>query len=134
MTARVLRLGLAAFSIYILSGIIPISATHFHTGDACPTLGPIPACYIVAICYSAMGVAAIFWNKRLSWLFFAGVTPVILLASVGSFMELTGDPTCPQSESGFPLCYISWVVGVLMLVVFLIVRRGEKNVVRQTVD
>ena len=62
---RFLRLDLVAASLVVLSGIIPISLTHFHTGDACPKLGPIPACYVVSVCYAAMALAASLWGKPL---------------------------------------------------------------------
>jgi len=125
--SRIIRLGLAGFSLVVLSGIVPISLTHFHTGNACPTLGPIPACYVVSICYGAMGVAALLWNKPLSWLFFAGVIPVVLLALAGTSFELAGRPTCPRSDTGWPLCYTSLMVGLAMALAFLIALRIEKS-------
>lgn len=124
---RLLRVGLAGFSIYVLSGIIPISITHFHTGDACPVIGPIPACYMVSACYAAMGVASLLWTKPLKWLFFAGATPVILLALVGTSLELMGRPTCPVSETGTPLCFYSLAVGLSMLILFLVALNVERR-------
>jgi len=58
-----------------------------------------------------MGIAALLWNKPLIRLFFAGITPVIHLALAGSVLELAGHPTCPLSDTGFPLCYISLLRG-----------------------
>ena len=124
---RLLRVGLAGFSIYVLSGIIPISITHFHTCDACPVIGPIPACYMVSACYAAMGVASLLWTKPLKWLFFAGATPVILLALVGTSLELMGRPTCPVSETGTPLCFYSLAVGLSMLILFLVALNVERR-------
>ncbi len=123
---RILRFSLVAFSVYVLSGIIPISITHFHTGDACPVIGPIPACYIVSICYAAMGIASLLWTKPLNWLFFAGATPVILLALAGTSMELMGRPTCPVSDAGTPLCFYSLAVGIAMLAIFLVASKMEQ--------
>lgn len=126
--SRVLRLTLLGFSIYVLSGIIPISLTHFHTSDACPTIGQVPACYIVSICYTAMGIASIFWNKPLNWLFFSGVAPVIFLALMGTSLEILGQPTCPQTASGLPLCYISLLLGMTMLLIYLGILKIEKTI------
>ena len=123
---RLLRIGLAGFSIYVLSGIIPISITHWHTGDACPVIGPIPACYVVSVCYAAMGIASLVWAKRLQWLFFAGSTPVILLALIGTSLELLGHPTCPLSDAGTPLCFYSLAVGLSMLIIFLVALKIER--------
>jgi hypothetical protein len=126
MLPRVLRIALTGFSVYVLSGIIPISITHWHAGDACPMIGPIPACYVVSVCYAAMGVASLLWTKSLQWLFYAGATPVILLALAGTTLELLGRPTCPVSDAGTPLCFYSLAVGLFMLFTFLLALKLER--------
>jgi hypothetical protein len=124
---RILRIGLAAFSVFVLSGIIPISITHWHTGDACPVIGPIPACYVVSVCYAAMGIGSLLWTMPLKSVFFAGATPVILLALAGTSLELMGRSTCPISDAGTPLCFYSLAVGIAMLIVFLIALKMERS-------
>jgi len=91
-----LRALLAIACLVVMSGIVPISITHFHTGDVCPKLGPIPACYLVSVAYAAMAIAAMVWWRDLKWLFFIGAAPVILLAATGTTLELSGRPTCPR--------------------------------------
>ena len=127
LLSRILRIVLAGFSVCVLSGIVWVSITHWHSGNACPEIGPIPACYIVSICYAAMGIASLLWTKPLKWLFFVGVTPVILFAISGTTLELIGRPTCPVSETGTPMCFYSLAVGVAMLAVFVIVLRLERQ-------
>jgi hypothetical protein len=73
-----------------------------------------------------MGLAALLWNRHLSWLFFVGAAPVILLAMMGTALELSGRPTCPRSATGVPLCYMSLGVGVMMLLVFVYVLKRER--------
>jgi len=124
--SRMLRLGLAGGSLYVLNWIFPILFAHWHAGNACPHLGLVPACYLVMVCYAAMGITALFWNKQLSWLFFSGAVPVIFMAMIGTVLEITGLPTCPRSDTGLPLCYMSLLVGVMMLVVFLYVLKLER--------
>ncbi|MEP5632058.1 MAG: hypothetical protein ABJP79_09265 [Tateyamaria sp.] len=117
--SRLLRVGVLLACLAVLSGIVPISLTHFRTGNACPDLGPIPACYVVSFAYLAMAIAvSIGWN-RLKWLFFVGAAPVILLAVAGTTLELFGRPTCPRSDSGWPLCYTSLMIGASLLIAFL---------------
>jgi len=99
--SRLLRGLLLIACLVVLSGIVPISITHFHTGDACPNLGPIPACYVVSL--------------------------AILLAAAGATLELSGRPTCPRSDSGWPLCYSSLIVGVSLLAAFLVVLLIERR-------
>jgi len=79
------------------------------TGIApCPSVINIPACYLVSIGYLLMLMAALFDRKKYSkWLFVVGWTPVILLAVIGSTLELSQGGICPRSEMGTPLCYIS---------------------------
>ena len=119
--SRLLRVGIVLTCVVVLSGIIPISFTHFQTGDACPTLGFIPACYLVSICYAAMALAALVWWRRLIWLFLAGATPVILLDALGTTFELFGKPTCPLSDAGLPLCYLSFAIGCSILLAYSLV-------------
>ncbi|MEP3844420.1 MAG: hypothetical protein ABJM43_03620 [Paracoccaceae bacterium] len=120
-------MGVVLTCVVVLSGIVPISLSHFQTGGACPALGPIPACYLVSICYAAMAIAALVWWRRLTWLFLAGATPVILLAALGTTLELFGKPTCPLSDTGLPLCYVSLAIGFSILVTYLLVVFIEKQ-------
>jgi len=124
---RYLRIGLAGTSIYVLSVIVRVSIAQWQTGNACPMIGPIPlpACYVVSVSYAAMGIASLLWTKPLQWLFFAGATPVILLALAGTYLELKGSATCPASSAGTPMCYYSLAIGLSMLIVFLVVLRIE---------
>ena len=125
--SRLLRVLLLIACLAVLAGIVPISVTHFHTGDACPMLGPIPACYVVSVAYAAMAAAALVWWRNLKWLFFLGAAPVILLAATGTTLELGGVPTCPRSETGWPLCYTSLMVGVGLLALYLLVLGLERR-------
>ncbi|MEP3232818.1 MAG: hypothetical protein ABJN04_08805 [Hyphomicrobiales bacterium] len=125
--SRLFRVGITGFALLVLSRIVPISIEEFMTGNACPKILGFPACYLVSVCYALMAIAAIFWNKRFTHLFFIGVTPVILLALTGTSLELLGHPTCPRSETGWPLCYSSLMAGLMMLAAFLIVLWFEKK-------
>lgn len=116
--SHLLRTGVFLACLAVLNGIIPISITHSQTGDACPKLGPIPACYVVSLADLAMALGISIGWRHLKWLFVLGVTPVILLAVAGTSLELFGHPTCPRSANGWPLCYTSLMMGVSLLVVF----------------
>jgi hypothetical protein len=74
-----------------------------------------------------MALAVLMWQRNLSWLFFAGVTPVILMAVVGTTLELSGRPTCPLSDAGLPLCYVSLAMGCILLLGFFLVLFLEKK-------
>ncbi|MEP2731298.1 MAG: hypothetical protein ABJN03_19515 [Ascidiaceihabitans sp.] len=117
--SRLLRVGVLLACLAVLSGIVPISLSHFRTGNACPKLGPVPACYVVSLAYLAMAIAVSIGWHRFKWLFFIGATPVILLAIAGTTLELFGRPTCPRSDSGWPLCYTSLMIGGSLLALCL---------------
>ncbi|MEP3296798.1 MAG: hypothetical protein ABJO27_10025 [Pseudoruegeria sp.] len=122
----ILRLGLVAVSVIVLTGIVPISVAQMQSGDVCPIIGGIPACYIVTLCYAAIGLSAALWRKPNDRIFLAGVVPVIGLALIGTSAELWGTPTCPRSDTGCPLCYTSLFVGVAIAVTYFILRRLER--------
>jgi hypothetical protein len=120
-------LALVATSVFVRNGIIPISLEQFRTGQACPMLGPVPACYVVTFCYSAMGLSSAIWRRPFGWVFAVGIAPVLLLAIAGTGLEITGRPTCPRSTTGVPLCFASLAVGLFMLSAYLIAWRLERG-------
>jgi len=122
-----LRLGIVGVAIWVLFGLAPLILDQLNGIDACPMLGPLPACYLVGFGYVAMAVAVIFSPCRLTVLFLLGWAPVFLLALSGSTMEILGHNTCPTSPTGTPLCYFSLVVATLLLPVFLLSRYLQRT-------
>ena len=123
-----LRLGIVVVASLVLAGLFPLILDELRGIDACPMLGPIPACYPVGFGYFAMAVAVIFSPRRLTPLFLLGWAPVFLLALTGSTLEILGRPTCPASPSGTPLCYFSLAVASLLLPTFLFSRHLQRTV------
>lgn len=117
-----LLLVILAVAIWVLAGLGPLILDELRGIDACPKLGPVPACYLVGIGYLAIAIAVVFSPRRLTALFLLGWTPVLLLALSGSIMEIMGHPTCPVSPTGTPLCYFSLGVSLVLLPVFLLAR------------
>ena len=119
--ARLVILGVAAMALYRL---LPVVLSQWQGTKPCPAAGPIPACYIVGLGYAVMGIAALVGPARAGWLFLTGWLPVFLLALSGTALELAGQPTCPLTPSGTPLCYYSLAItGLILLPAFLITRR-----------
>lgn len=93
-----------------------ISAIHFSTVEYCPTIGFLPACYVVFISYGLMSLGWIgvltervaFLTKRRSVLFWMGFTPTFLLALTGMVGEIFGFIECPETPNHFPKCFISF--------------------------
>lgn len=111
-------------------GATKLSIAEWGVAGSCPSIG-IPACYLVAIGYFLILSSCINHNKALfRKLFYAGISIVLGLAAMGSFMQVTGLGECPQTETGFPTCYISLMVSMTVLAAFLIKKRIAMRLVK----
>ena len=107
-----LLLGYATYQAAVLS------LDQFQNPGACPSIGPVPACYIVLAGFLA-GLIGHLGRLRKTFLIGLGVpTALAAFASVG---EIFGFVECPKTEGGTPMCFISlalcstaWVLWVLM--------------------
>jgi hypothetical protein len=110
-----------------------LSYNQFLSGEACPILKVVPACYIafagylmMAFSLIAMSVkpglnfAAIFWTG----LFVAGG-----LALLGSAFELVKGDVCPIAFGWVPMCYISLVFSVAIGVLYTVTCSSGAEVV-----
>lgn len=120
--ARYMLMALALLGAY--AGV-KLSLSHLSTGETCPMLGPVPACYIVALGYLAVLVSTIFkesfWSKPT---FFLGWAPVAGLALFGVVFELAGHDICPPGALGIPQCFYSFLMAMSCLGLFLLYRRN----------
>lgn len=114
----VFRILIVLVSLFVVIRFSPVVLAEWKGGDACPKLGPLPACYLVVLCYALMGLAAAINPRRLNWLFFIGWLPVFALALTGTTLEILGHGTCPVSDSGVPMCYYSLSLAAVLLPVF----------------
>ena len=100
-----------------------LSLEHLHTGEACPLLGPIPACMLVFAGYAAITISALLPRGWFTKLFYLGWTPVFGLALVGAVLHTFVGDTCPVSENGVPQCYMSLGLAVLMFVLAVLAQK-----------
>ena len=95
-------LGWAAFAS------LQLSIKEFQTKGSCPSIGPVPACYLVLLGFASALVGHLAgksaWGRKL---FFAGLGFPTLLAIFASIGELAGFLECPRTEGGTPMCYLS---------------------------
>jgi len=117
-----LRFGIVAVASFVLVGLAPLILDAMKGLDACPMLGPVPACYPVGLGYIAMMIATIISPQRLTTVFMFGWAPVFLLALSGSTLQFLGQPTCPLSPTGTPLCYFSLAIASFLLPAYLFSR------------
>jgi len=81
--SRLARLSILLVSVLALYRLFPVVVDQLNGLDACPMLGPVPACYLVFIGYIAIGVAVILEPLRSLWIFLSGWLPVFLFALTG---------------------------------------------------
>lgn len=106
------RWAVAALALYGVMAAFSISQLHMSGVQACPSLGSMPACYVVLLGYGAMLLSAV---RPMPWVFFAGWLPVFLLAALGVGSEiLSTEAVCPQTAGGIPKCYFSFALSVLL--------------------
>lgn len=118
------RIGLLLISAFGLFAGAQLSFSHMQSGETCPVLGPLPACYLVLAGYLAVFIAASFirrpWSRKL---FYMGLLPVFLLAAIGVTLELVQGETCPPGAMGIPQCFFSLAMATACLVLFRFARR-----------
>ena len=121
---RVIKVILLALLSIGLYGALSVSYLTVTDIAPCPTVVSIPACYVVTIGYFLMLLATLFNNKvTAKWLFIVGWTPVVLLALVGSMLELSQGDICPKSSIGIPLCYVSLSFATLVAVLYWLLHK-----------
>ncbi len=106
------RLILGALALFGAIAAFAISKAQWTGSAPCPSLGFVPACYVVLAGYLLMTLSAIFARGILCLL---GWLPVFLLAAIGTFSEIfSAEPVCPQTGGGIPQCFLS--IGLVSLI------------------
>lgn len=104
-----------------------LSWQQYLSGEACPILSIIPACYLAFTGYLMMLLAIILrtWNSLFYGIFWGGLTIAGGLALLGSLMELGSGKICPRAYGWLPMCYVSLGFSVLVGVLNVIVIRRQ---------
>ncbi len=113
------------YSILVIGiyGTGSLAYYEFLQEGTCPKLGPIPACYIILICF-VIPLIAHFLDKGKGYYFlFTGFA--LALAGYATVGQLAGKVQCPKTESGLPMCYISLALfaSLVLLKIMLLQKR-----------
>ena len=115
-TLRISLLALLSIGLY---GALSVSYLTIMDIAACPSILNIPACYVVTAGYFLMLTATFLYQKNIAkTLFIIGWTPVLLLALIGSLLEVIYGDICPKSSIGIPLCYVSLSFAMLVALLY----------------
>ncbi len=121
----VLHLLLWTLLLLGLFGAMSVSYEHLSGQEACPKLSIVPVCLVVCLGYLLMVTSQIRFNTAIRiGLFYAGWYPVFIIATVGAAMELYYSDICPKGTGGLPLCYVSFALCMLVLMLSLAARRN----------
>jgi len=114
-----------------IAGLV-LSVQHLQTGETCPQLGSVPACYLVFAGYVLVLTSAWLPIRRAAWAFWMGWTPIASLASAGTVFELVEGNVCPRTDSGIPQCFISLGIAIALLVLWLALDQHSKRLRHQS--
>ena len=84
------------------------------TGNGCPKIKGIPACFIILICFILPLIAHILKKWNLIYFLFTGVAALIAL--VASIMQFLGNTECPKTDSDIPMCYLSLLIFTTLII------------------
>jgi len=111
---------IALVGLYGTYGLVRV---EWLTGNACPKLLGIPACYIIVSCFALAIISHLGFLKDKRRIFWLGVLPALAIASYGSMGELFNFASCPKTSGGIPMCYISLAMfGSLAFLKFFLTR------------
>ncbi len=111
-----------------LYGALSVSYTTITGTSPCPDFNGLPICFLVAAGYCAMAASQIGLSKKnRDKLFIFGWIIVFLIAAAGTLLQMIKGDSCPLSDTGFPLCYLSLAISVLILVFYKVLnKRSDK--------
>ena len=105
-----------------------LSYSQYQSGEACPILGVVPACYIAFAGYlmmaSALAVTTAKPEVNLSWMFWSGLLAAGGLALLGSGLELARGDVCPKAFGWLPMCYVSLAFSALIGILYAAIARS----------
>jgi len=105
-----------------LYGAMALSYSTIIGVAPCPSLVKIPVCFVVATGYLAMAFGLVLEKTRLKLstkVFLSGWTVVFSIAIIGTLMEVLTANTCPVNKLEIPLCFVSLIVTLLILLLFM---------------
>lgn len=117
-------------SILGLLTIIFLVSKQIITGNICPRLFEIPACFIILVLLISIILSHIKIFKDRNILYFLCAILGLLIAIYFSISQIRGLQDCPQCLIGIPLCYLSVLMFTLLLILKILeinFQTGEKN-------
>lgn len=90
----------------VFFGILNLVLDEFNNANVCPKFFIIPACYII-FGFALLTFFAHFIKN--SKLFYLAASVPFVIAVIASTMQFFGKAECPKTDSGIPMCYLSFL-------------------------
>ncbi|MBT2160822.1 hypothetical protein [Zobellia barbeyronii] len=100
-----------SFGIYGAGGLVN---KEYMLKQVCPQILGIPACYIIMACLIIPLIAHLF--KLSNYVYFIGTGIALTIATYGTISQLIGIADCPKTSNGIPMCYISFLIFLTLVV------------------
>jgi hypothetical protein len=117
------------YSIYIifivgLFGAGNLAYHEFSQEGTCPKLGFLPACYIIFSCLIIPFISHIINKVKVVYYLFTGIA--LAIATYATMGQLFGNVQCPKTESGIPMCYISFMIFASLVLLKLVLSKMNR--------
>jgi len=109
-----------AIALLGFAGAFSLVQDELASGNICPQLEGIPACHIILGCFAAVLISHSGLLKDRFLLFYVGAGIAWIMAAVGASGEIFGWMECPKTESGIPMCYLSFGIFSSLLILKII--------------
>ena len=113
-------------SFFGFLGGLNLAYSHFQTGNSCPVLYSIPACYFITFLFFLILISA-FIKNNLFQKFILGILILgFLFSGFASISNILGTAECPKTSIGIPMCYIAFFL-FSSLIYLKISQKYKKN-------
>jgi quinol-cytochrome oxidoreductase complex cytochrome b subunit len=99
-------------------GVAGLVIEEVQTGNGCPKIGMLPACFIILFCFLVPLVAQL--KKKWNMLYFLFTGLALIIAIIASVMQYLGHSECPKTDGGIPMCYLSFAIFSLLIALKII--------------
>jgi hypothetical protein len=97
---------------------------EFLQEGTCPKLGFLPACYIIFSCLIIPFISHIINKVKVVYYLFTGIA--LAIATYATMGQLFGNVQCPKTESGIPMCYISFMIFASLVLLKLVLSKMNR--------
>jgi lipopolysaccharide export LptBFGC system permease protein LptF len=97
---------------------------EFLQEGTCPKLEFLPACYLIFGCLVIPFISHIINKGKVIYYLFTGIA--LTIATYATIGQLLNFVQCPKTESGIPMCYISFIIFASLVLLKLVLSKMNR--------